>query len=561
MQSETESLNCESSPHFELTSISPSSLPLLTCASSLRLESLTSKAANKLSTAAQTKYAETVRTQGNSRLGSSVFPPQPFDPLPFSSCSVAFTTADFSSTMAPAASLSYSRVHYDRTEQKYNLRSRASGRAKNADTASSQASTRSKEPSTRRPEADEPPRFIIDLSLPPEQRYLEVCTAFKRQIKGITPLFDEVVGGYLHWMPAQRIHQLARLLLRGVYDKEENRELKGISQATGVEMHLLVSFNVLLDLLMGCTSGGALVRDDQGGTKMVHFRTLDWGMPSLRKLVVQLDFRTQHDGPIVASSITYAGYNGVLTGVRNDFSVSLNFRPNRHDSGKHWSDVKYYYHLLMVLLGKRRSISSQLRCFLLPKKQKSSRDDQGSITWQYWTYTDVVSCVVSTAGKPLTTTSCYLCLSNGDETTVIEKDRATATIRSSREFITITNNDLDHEDEAKVPVLKGDWQVSLADVVNEGKDRRRCTEGNYFTSRQHAAASNGTILEKALSIDDIVEMVQWYPTTNEATHFACVMDPKEGNVQWCRRWAKPTTQRWIKDHQGYQRSTYVESRV
>lgn len=465
--------------------------------------------------------------------------------------------------MVPVACSSYPQLQDDRTEQKYNLRSRASGRVNDGRNTSAQASTRSKDSTKRRPEADEPPRFIIDLSLPPEQRYLEVCTAFKRRIQGITPLFDEIVGGFLHWIPARRIHPLARLLLQGVYDKEENRELKGISQATGVEMHLLASFNVLLDLLMGCTSGGALVRDDQCGTKMVHFRTLDWGMPSLRKLVVQLDFKTERDGPIIASSITYAGYIGVLTGVRHNFSVSLNFRPNRHDSGKHWSDVKYYYHLLMVLLGKRRSISSQLRCFLLPKKQKTPRDGQRSEAWNYWKYADVVSCVGGTSGKPLTTTSCYLCFSNGDETTVIEKDRASATIRSNQEFIAVTNNDLDHENEANVPDLKGDWQVSLADVVNEGKDRRHCTETNYFIRREQAAARAGHdgSLEQALSVDDITEVVQWYPTTNEATHFACVLDPKEGSVRWCRRWAKPTTQRWIDEHQGYQSSMYVESRL
>lgn len=49
-------------------------------------------------------------------------------------------------------------------------------------------------------------------------------------------------------------------------------------------MHLLVAFNVLLDLFMGCTSGGAKLSVED---RMLHFRTLDWGMDPLRKVIVQ----------------------------------------------------------------------------------------------------------------------------------------------------------------------------------------------------------------------------------------------------------------------------------
>lgn len=66
-------------------------------------------------------------------------------------------------------------------------------------------------------------------------------------------------------------------------------------------MYLLVSFNVILDLLMGCSSGGAAVRDESSvsgttRTKMVHFRTLDWGMDPLRRVLVQLDYVLEPQG-------------------------------------------------------------------------------------------------------------------------------------------------------------------------------------------------------------------------------------------------------------------------
>ncbi len=48
---------------------------------------------------------------------------------------------------------------------------------------------------------------------------------------------------------------------------------------------------------------------------MVHIRALDWGMDQLRDLVVELDFVRFEGGPIVATSLTYFGYVGVLTGA------------------------------------------------------------------------------------------------------------------------------------------------------------------------------------------------------------------------------------------------------
>ena len=137
------------------------------------------------------------------------------------------------------------------------------------DAASTTSSRRSNTP-------DEPSRFTIDLSLPPEQRYLEICAVLKSEMLNLTSLFDEVVGDMIPFLSTNWLHFLCRMLLRRVYDKEENDELKGISKATGVQMYLLVCFNVLLDLSMGCSSGGAVVGTDDGdagGSKMVHFRT------------------------------------------------------------------------------------------------------------------------------------------------------------------------------------------------------------------------------------------------------------------------------------------------
>jgi hypothetical protein len=353
------------------------------------------------------------------------------------------------------------------------------------------------------------------------------------------------------------------MLLRRVYDREENAELKGISKATGVQMYLLVCFNVLLDLFMGCSSGGAVVRasdNSTGESKMVHFRTLDWGMPSLRRVIVHLDFISGKGGPVIASSVTYAGYVGVLTGVRKELSLSLNFRPNRVDNSNFWADMKYGWHHLMVLLGRRQSISSLLRHFLLPQPARVR-----VMSWLPFTkkgekkileYEDIIKMVGGDGGnsRPITTTACYLCFCNGQQTTTIEKDRISAVVRSSTDFIIVTNSDEEYpsdcnakEDDAKATPAITD--AALQEIVAEAKDRIECARHNWNNLRAAKSKKRPDAGLKTLcTTDDIIGLVQKYPTTNECTHFACVMDPAEGTVAWCKRWTKPVGAKWIRAH-------------
>lgn len=106
------------------------------------------------------------------------------------------------------------------------------------------------------------------------------------------------------------------------------KELKGIAKASGVALYILIALNVLLDSLLGCTSGGVMTSLDKTGGKrapgpaeerMLHFRTLDWGMDPLRSVLVQLEFvRSKSADPekVIGRTVTYAGFVGALTGVR-----------------------------------------------------------------------------------------------------------------------------------------------------------------------------------------------------------------------------------------------------
>ncbi|GAB7335941.1 hypothetical protein MBLNU13_g08187t1 [Cladosporium sp. NU13] len=400
------------------------------------------------------------------------------------------------------------------------------------------------------------PRFTIDLSLPPEQRYAEVCAALRDEMRGLEALFDEVVGSLAPWVPLVVLRWVCWGLLWGVHSKEESAELRGISKATGIEMYLLICFNVILDLLMGCSSGGAAVRDEASasgttGTKMVHFRTLDRGMDPLRRVLVQLDYVLEPHGDVVASSINYAGFVGVLTGVRKGLSLSLNFRGVHNGSDQLMANVRYYGYLVPRVYGKiLDGTSGRAGIANLPG---------------YETVVQEISCKT----RPLTSTACYLCFSSGCDTTVIEKDLNTATVASSSSFIVVTNADAEsgeeingtHNDdngdddddaEPRVEARPTAHEVAspataLEELLEDANERKECAERNYrklVRRRSKASQAGGDRAVNAGSsillpaVDDIVEMVQEHPTSNECTHFAAVMDPVAGKFAWCRYWRR-----------------------
>ncbi|KAL2037743.1 hypothetical protein N7G274_009468 [Stereocaulon virgatum] len=378
----------------------------------------------------------------------------------------------------------------------------------------------------------ETPIYTIDLSLPPVKRYQHVATDFKEQTAALLPLFDEIVLGMKPDAEVGRVRRIARLLLRRVYYDEETEELRGISEACGIELWLLVAYNVLLDLFMGCTSGAAKVDDGQGGKKMLHFRTLDWGMDPLRKVVVQLDFVEKPGGEVIASSITYVGYVGVLTGVRKGLSMSLNFRPN-HDRSTWLANFQFYFHHILVLLGFRPSISSLLRQQLLPS-QKLSR--------------------YSTAAKPtlesiertlpsIGTTAAYLIFSDGNRTITMEKDHHAAIVISSRDFIVATNHDAAEEtspnsQSQSEPDSSNSLEATGMQGLVDDSMHRKALAKNLW-NRSLRKTKRGTSHQELITKNTVVDWIGTYPISNEETHYATILDPMAGNVAWTERYTEP----------------------
>ncbi|KAJ7460731.1 beta subunit of N-acylethanolamine-hydrolyzing acid amidase-domain-containing protein [Mycena latifolia] len=365
----------------------------------------------------------------------------------------------------------------------------------------SQANLQATTPTRRLTSPSDPPTYRVDLSAPPGERYREICSDFKPYLADIVPIYDDLLE--LTATP-RLLNFLAKSLLRRVHSSEETKEIRGISKLTGVPLHLVVAFNTFLDLFSGCSSGGARVTDAGTGhaSGVVHFRGLDWEMEPLRKLIICVDY--VRDGHVVARAVTYAGYVGVLTGVRSGLSLSLNYRP-RLDSPS--SVLAHRLHQTALLLGFRPSIPSILRAILLSPAPPRS-------------LADLAKDLPRTPSTP-----CYLTFCTPADILVLEKDLVSAVARTSPNFLAVTNHDVRMEQ-----LEPEGWRALLRQahvpggdaIVDDSIERKQCVSQIW--------ARNGA----GLTVQDVARQMEVRPVLNECTHFSCVMDPAVagGGLLW-----------------------------
>ncbi|CAF9927608.1 MAG: hypothetical protein GOMPHAMPRED_004449 [Gomphillus americanus] len=369
-----------------------------------------------------------------------------------------------------------------------------------------------------RPELLRPPKYTVNLSLPPEERYLHIVPDFIGLIEPLPALLDEILA-CLPWLPVSWFKFIARLLLRKMYDTEEDGELRGIAKATRVDLYLLIAMNVFLDLFMGCTSGGVRVRNGRNSsdTRMLHFRCLDWDMDPLRKLVIELDFVNEAGGEIVFTSLTYFGYVGCLTGLKKNLSVALNTR-SIHDRSTFMKRLSFQWHRIMILLGRRRGIASELRMIMM----QPVRDPD----------------VIARDLLQKHATAAYITLCNGCTTVVLDNDNCCGLIRQDSDFILAVNHDVAEGQQQSLQYLTD--QVALGNftglqmIVYTSMDRQECVE-NLWNSEKKKSKTGFCITEKKL--------IRWMEScnslSNEQTHFGVIMDPSTAKIIWLQRYPEP----------------------
>lgn len=111
------------------------------------------------------------------------------------------------------------------------------------------------------------------------------------------------------------------------YMGEYGKELKGISNTTGIKINDIVLYNIFYEIFSLCTS---IITKNSNGD-VIHFRNLDFGLfmnniiPLLHKLTIQVNFIKNNR--IIYKAHTFAGYIGIFSGIKpNKFSITINQR-------------------------------------------------------------------------------------------------------------------------------------------------------------------------------------------------------------------------------------------
>ncbi|KAH9491918.1 Acid ceramidase [Bulinus truncatus] len=185
--------------------------------------------------------------------------------------------------------------------------------------------------------------YIINLDLLPIQRWMEVAKAKGPQMKLLVDSFKDFikdfgkVGQDIIDFLDKRGGDLV-VTLPSPFDEE----IKGIAQASGMNLGEVVLYNLFYEFSDFCTS---IITEDYTGT-LYHARNLDFGLffgwdvknktwtmtEKLRPLIVNLDW--QQNGKTLFRSVNYAGYTGILTAVKpNLFTLTINERGDKDGGG------------------------------------------------------------------------------------------------------------------------------------------------------------------------------------------------------------------------------------
>jgi acid ceramidase len=167
------------------------------------------------------------------------------------------------------------------------------------------------------------PTFVLDLDLPPSQRWTALFAQHANMKADVVALVN-VVRMLLPTFAKADMQLLGQALLARL-DAEYQGEVQSIASAVGVPVGYIAVAQLAYEL-SDCTSIVANV----GASDVMHFRNLDFGAglgftDTLRDLLVHV--LVQRNGTTLAHVQTFAGYIGVLTGMRpGAFSITINTR-------------------------------------------------------------------------------------------------------------------------------------------------------------------------------------------------------------------------------------------
>lgn len=165
------------------------------------------------------------------------------------------------------------------------------------------------------------PEFVIHLDYPPEKRWNHVIKYFK----DIIPKAKEISIQFL----GQDVVNVVIPMFNIAFCSDNiiyKEELIAIANQINIDVGELLLLQLVYEAFACCTS--VIVR---GEKHPIHIRNMNWNLPILRDLTFQAKYKIKNK--TVFTGTSWAGYIGVLTGMRNklnkneeSYSISVNYR-------------------------------------------------------------------------------------------------------------------------------------------------------------------------------------------------------------------------------------------
>lgn len=314
------------------------------------------------------------------------------------------------------------------------------------------------------------PTVQLDLDLAPEQRWTAIVEPLRPKF---APLF-----AYINTQIPASVRPLADALMADLdkyFPAPYPDELRGVAKAANASLGDVVIANLFYELTSACTS---IVACRSDGT-CLHCRNLDYGLPGLQELTINVDF--MRNGSVAYSGVTFAGYVGVLTGVRpGGWSVSVDERWTKN--GTIWTNV------FEALFSHGQSIG-----FFLRDTLDAEATYAGALAKVQSTHLISVIYIIMAGAGP-------------NEAAVVTRDRDRAvdtwSIAPPAAFFRVETN-YDH------------WRP-----VEHGDDRRSPANRRM----------NATTYE-AVTADYMWDVLSDFPNLNSETVYTALMLPKAGSIR------------------------------
>ncbi|AYV83998.1 MAG: acid ceramidase [Hyperionvirus sp.] len=243
-------------------------------------------------------------------------------------------------------------------------------------------------------------RYKFDLDTPPDERWKDVFSDFKKKLPEIKDMIESMIPNWIGICAKLVIDKKNALY----YD-----ELLYIAKMLNVGIEKLVLMQLLYEASTACTSIVTNV-----GHERVLFRTMDWDMPLLKSLTIELEYIS--GGKTLFVAPVWVGSVGIFTlNIPGKYSMALNYRRTKNVGS--WDLLENVYRAFNM---------SWPISYLLRHIAESKMD-----------YADAVKALESSQ----LIAPCYITICSPDYAAVITRDVKTFTTRKCTEYLIQTNRD------------------------------------------------------------------------------------------------------------------------